>query len=146
MAVSLLRSEQTLRLIVVDIGERGSSFDGANMVVGFVWRVLPDVNFTGSNAANPTMNLTLLPLQNSGSGYTRGVDPVASVTSDMSVAGENSFPVVRSATVPIDQFTGQVNIRVRGRQMSIKASSDQIGVQWQLGACRIDVRPDGRKS
>jgi hypothetical protein len=118
--------------------------DGHNF--GFVWRVLPDVNFTGSNAVNPTMNLTLLPLQNSGSGYTRGVTPVASVTSDMSVAGDNSYPVVRSSTVPIDQFTGQVNIRVRGRQMSIKASSDQIGVQWQLGSCRLDVRPDGRKS
>lgn len=118
--------------------------DGHNF--GFVWRVLPDVNFTGSNAANPTMNLTLLPLQNSGSGYTRGVTPVASVTSDMSVAGDNSYPVVRSSTVPIDQFTGQVNIRVRGRQMSIKAASDQIGVQWQLGACRLDIRPDGRKS
>lgn len=118
--------------------------DGHNF--GFVWRVLPDVNFTGSTANNPTMNLTLLPLQNSGSGYTRGVVPVASVTSDMSVAGENSYPVVRSATVPIDQFTGQVNIRVRGRQMSIKASSDQLGVQWQLGSTRIDVRQDGRKS
>jgi hypothetical protein len=118
--------------------------DGHNF--GFVWRVLPDVNFTGSNINNPTMNLTLLPLQNSGSGYTRGVDPVASVTSDMSVAGENAFPVIRSATVPVEKFTGQVNIRVRGRQMSIKAASDQIGVQWQLGACRLDVRPDGRKS
>ena len=118
--------------------------DGHNF--GFVWRVLPDVNFTGSTADNPTMNLTLLPLQNSGSGYTRGVDPVASVTSDMSVAGENAYPVIRSATVPVEKFTGQVNIRVRGRQMSIKASSDQIGVQWQLGSCRLDVRPDGRKS
>jgi hypothetical protein len=118
--------------------------DGHNF--GFVWRVLPDVNFTGSTAESPLMNLTLLPLQSSGSGYTRGVNPVASVASDMSVAGENSFPVVRSATVPIDRYTGQVNIRVRGRQMSIKAASDQLGVQWQLGACRIDVRPDGRKS
>ena len=118
--------------------------DGHNF--GFVWRVLPDVNFTGSNVNNPTMNLTLLPLQNSGSGYTRGITPVASVTSDMSVAGDNSFPVVRSATVPVERYTGQVNIRVRGRQMSIKAASDQIGVQWQLGACRLDVRPDGRKS
>jgi hypothetical protein len=54
--------------------------------------------------------------------------------------------VVRSATVPIDQYTGQVNIRVRGRQMSIKAESNQIGVQWQLGSPRIDIRPDGRKS
>jgi hypothetical protein len=118
--------------------------DGHNL--GFVWRVIPDVNFTGSTATSPTMNLTLLPLQNSGSGYTRGVVPVASVTSDMSVAGENSYPVVRSATVPVDQYTGQVNIRVRGRQMSIKASSEQIGVQWQLGSPRIDIRPDGRKS
>ena len=118
--------------------------DGHNF--GFVWRVIPDVNFTGSTAASPTMNLTLLPLQNSGSGYTRGITPVASVTSDMSVAGENSYPVVRSTTVPIDQYTGQVNIRVRGRQMSIKAESSQIGVQWQLGSPRIDVRLDGRKS
>jgi hypothetical protein len=118
--------------------------DGHNF--GFVWRVLPDVNFTGSTSGNPTMNLTLLPLQNSGSGYTRGVTPVGSVDTDMSVAGENSYPVVRSATVPIDQFTGQVNIRVRGRQMSLKAASDQLGVQWQLGACRLDIRPDGRKS
>jgi hypothetical protein len=118
--------------------------DGHNF--GFVWRVIPDVNFTGSTANNPTMNLTLLPLQNSGSGYTRGITPVASVTSDMSVAGENSYPVIRSTTVPVDQYTGQVNIRIRGRQMSIKASSDQIGVQWQLGAPRIDLKPDGRKS
>jgi len=118
--------------------------DGYNF--GFVWRLLPDVNFTGSTAESPTMNLTLLPLQNSGSGYTRGVDPVASVASDMSVAGENSYPVVRSTTVPVERYTGQVNIRVRGRQMSIKAASDQIGVQWQLGACRLDVRLDGRKS
>jgi hypothetical protein len=118
--------------------------DGHNL--GFVWRVIPDVNFTGSTAVSPTMNLTLLPLQNSGSGYTRGTVPVPSVTTDMSVAGENSFPVVRSATVPIDQYTGQVNIRVRGRQMSIKAESNQIGVQWQLGSPRIDIRPDGRKS
>jgi hypothetical protein len=118
--------------------------DGHNF--GFVWRVIPDVNFTGSTATSPTMNLTLLPLQNSGSGYTRGTVPVPSVTTDMSVAGDNSYPVVRSTTVPIDQYTGQVNIRVRGRQMSIKAASDQIGVQWQLGSPRIDVRLDGRKS
>jgi hypothetical protein len=118
--------------------------DGHNF--GFVWRVIPDVNFTGSTATSPTMNLTLLPLQNSGSGYTRGITPVASVTSDMSVAGDNSYPVIRSTTIPVDQYTGQVNIRVRGRQMSIKAASDQIGVQWQLGAPRIDLRKDGMKS
>jgi hypothetical protein len=108
--------------------------DGHNF--GFVWRVLPDVNFTGSTVTNPSMYLTLLPLQNSGSGY----------NNPASVAGTDTGAVVRSATVPIEQFTQQVNIRVRGRQMSIKAGSTGLGTQWQLGATRIDIRPDGRKS
>lgn len=101
---------------------------------GFVWRVLPDMTFRGSTAANPTVNLTLLPLQNSGSGY----------NNPLSEGGSNTGPVVRSATVPVEQFTQQVNIRVRGRQMSIKMSSNTLGVQWQFGACRLDIRQDGR--
>lgn len=119
--------------------------DGHNF--GFVWRVLPDVTFRGSTAANPSATLTLLPLQNSGSGYTRGgAQTATTVTQNMSVAGQNAYPVVRSATVPVEQFTGQVNIRVRGRQMSLKMASEALGVQWQLGAPRLDIRPDGRKS
>jgi hypothetical protein len=118
--------------------------DGHNF--GFVWRVLPDITFRGSTASAPRATLSLFPLQNSGSGYTRGITPVPSTSSNMSVAGSNAFPVIRSATVPVEQFTGQVNIRVRGRQMSMKIASDELGVQWQLGAPRIDIRPDGRKS
>lgn len=108
--------------------------DGNNFA--FVWRVLPDVTFDGSTTATPRATLTLLPLQNSGSGY--NVPP--------SVAGVDSGDIVRSTTVPVEQFTGQVNIRVRGRQMSIKLSSDELGVAWQFGSPRIDIRPDGRKS
>jgi hypothetical protein len=119
--------------------------DGHNF--GFIWRILPDVTFRGSSAAAPSALMTLLPLQNSGSGYTRGGDvTVASVTDDMSVAGSNALPVTRVSTVPIEQFTGQINVRVRGRQMAFKVSSDGLGVQWQLGSPRIDVRQDGRKS
>ena len=118
--------------------------DGHNF--GFVWRVLPDITFRGSTSSAPRATLSLFPLQNSGSGYTRGITPVPSTSSNMSVAGSNAFPVIRSATVPVEQFTGQVNIRVRGRQMSLKIASDELGVQWQLGAPRIDIRPDGRKS
>lgn len=106
--------------------------DGHNF--GFIWRLLPDVNFTGSTAANPSITLTLLPLQNSGSGY----------NNPQSVAGSSSGPVVRSATVPVEVYTQQVNTRVRGRQMSLEARSNTIGTQWQLGATRIDIRPDGR--
>jgi len=121
--------------------------DGYNF--GFVWRVLPDITFTGSTTplpAQPSVELSLLTLQNSGSGYTRGVDPVATDASDMSVAGSNSFPVARAATTTVERFTEQVNIRVRARQMAIKVASDGLGVQWQLGVPRIDIRSDGRKS
>lgn len=108
--------------------------DGHNF--GFVWRVLPDVTFRGSTAPSPVVSMTLLPLQNSGSGY--NVPP--------SVGGSATGAVVRSVTVPVEQFTGQINVRVRGRQMSFKVESSDLGVQWQLGAPRLDIRPDGRKS
>jgi len=108
--------------------------DGHNF--GFIWRVLPDVKFDGSDAQNPSVTMTLLPLQNSGSGY--NVPP--------SVGGADSGAIVRSATVPVEQFTGQINVRVRGRQMAFKVQSDSLGTHWQLGAPRIDIRSDGRKS
>lgn len=102
----------------------------------FVWRVLPDITFRGSTAASPSAVLTLLPLQNSGSGY----------SNPASVAGSDNGSITRTAVVPVEQFTGQVNIRVRARQMSLKIESNTVGVAWQLGAPRIDIRPDGRKS
>jgi len=108
--------------------------DGENF--GFIWRVLPDVTFRGSSAASPSATMTLLPLQNSGSGY----------NSPASVGGVDFGAVTRTATVPIEQFTGQINVRVRGRQMALKMESSAIGVQWQLGSPRIDLRMDGRKS
>ena len=107
--------------------------DGHNFA--FVWRVLPDITFRGSSAANPSATLTLLPLQNSGSGY----------NNPASLGGSDNGAIVRSATVPVEQFTGQVNIRIRGRQMAMKISSDGVGVAWQLGSPRIDIRPDGRR-
>jgi len=108
--------------------------DGHNF--SFVWRVLPDITFRGSTAGSPSATLTLLPLQNSGSGY----------NNPASLGGSDDGVITRSAVVPVEQFTGQVNIRVRGRQMSIKIESDGVGVMWQLGSPRIDLKPDGRKS
>jgi len=51
-----------------------------------------------------------------------------------------------SSTVPIDQYTNQVFVRARARQISYKVLSDELDVQWQVGMPRIDARPDGRKS
>lgn len=113
-----------------------SQFDiGDGHAFGFIWRLLPDITFRGSSAANPQVTMTLKPLQNSGSGF----------NNPESVGGSNNAPVVRSAVVPVEQFTGQVLIRVRGRQMEFKVESADLGVQWQLGAPRIDIKPDGRR-
>ena len=100
---------------------------------GFVRRILPDLTFSGSTAASPQVTMTLIPMQNSGSGYN---DP-------QSVGGTNVSTITRSATVPIEQFTGQVFIRVRGRQMILKLESNQLGCAWQLGSPRLDIRQDG---
>jgi hypothetical protein len=107
--------------------------DGHNF--GFVWRVLPDITFRGSTAASPQATMYLKPLQNSGSGY----------NNPESVGGSNNGAITRTAVIPVEQFTGQINTRVRGRQMSFKIDSTALGVTWQLGAPRIDIRPDGRR-
>jgi hypothetical protein len=99
----------------------------------FVWRLLPDLNFEGSSTNNPSLDMSLLPLSNSGSGY----------NSPRSVGGSNTGSVARSSVVPIEAYTNQVNVRVRGRQMSIKLESSAEGVKWQLGSPRLDIRPDG---
>jgi hypothetical protein len=105
---------------------------------GFVYRMLPDMTFEGSTATSPSAVMTLIPMQNSGSGYN---DPT-------SIAGSDNATVTRTARIPIEKFTGQVYIRVRGRQMIMKVSSTgdaALGVQWQLGNPRIDIRADGRR-
>jgi hypothetical protein len=102
--------------------------DGHNF--GFVWRVLPDLTFQKSTAASPTVTMTLFGLYNSGSG-------------SIDNAGQN---VVRGSTYNItEEFTGQIYTRVRGRQMIFKINSEQLDTSWQLGAPRIDIRPDGRR-
>ena len=108
--------------------------DGHNF--GFVWRVIPDLTFRNSTGdLTPQCTMTLLPMRNSGSGFN---DP-------QSVAGSSSATIQRIATAPIEEFTGQVYIRVRGRQLIFRIESNRLGTAWQLGAPRIDIRADGRR-
>lgn len=107
--------------------------DGHNFV--FIRRILPDMTFRGSTTENPTATLSIIPLMNAGSGYT---DPA-------SVGGTNEAAVTRTATVPIEKFTGQVFIRVRGRQFSFKVYNNQLGSMWQLGAMRLEIKQDGQR-
>ena len=98
-------------------------------------RVMPDMVFEGSTATSPAATISLLPLANSGSGYN---DPT-------SESGNSSGAVTRTATSPVEQYTGQIHTRVRGRQMSLKVESTAEGVRWQLGSPRFDMRVDGRR-
>jgi hypothetical protein len=102
--------------------------DGHNF--GFVWRMLPDITFENSTAGAATVNMTLYGLYNSGSG---SIDSAGA-------------PVVKGSTYVItEEFTGQIYTRVRGRQLIFKVDSNTLGTTWQLGAPRIDIRPDGRR-
>ena len=107
--------------------------DGHNF--GFVWRILPDVNFNGSNVNGPSVTMTVKPRQNSGTPYGSANNP--------SVQSANNYGA--SQVYNVQEFTGQVYTRLRGRQLAFRIESDGIGVAWQLGMPRIDIRPDGRR-
>jgi hypothetical protein len=108
--------------------------DGHN--IGFVWRILPDITFSGTSSTNtnPSVTMTLIPMMNSGSGY----------NSPQSEGGSSSAAVTRTSTAVIEQFTGQIYTRVRGRQLIFKVESTDLGSAWQLGSPRLDIRPDGK--
>jgi hypothetical protein len=120
---------------------QSSDFDiGDGHNYGFVWRMLPDITFDGSNTAGatsdkPLVTFTLRPKQNPGSAY--GTSPLDTVESAQSYAAQNTYNV--------QEFTEIVYTRVRGRQMAFRVSSNTVGTQWQLGVPRMDVRPDGRR-
>lgn len=101
--------------------------DGHNF--GFVWRILPDVTFAGSSAASPACTMVIIPRTNSGSAY----------------GAPNAPTVTRTQQYPVEEFTGQVYTRIRGRQLAFRIESSGLGVAWQLGSPRMDIRPDGRR-
>jgi hypothetical protein len=94
-------------------------------------RIIPDVNFNGSDrTANPTPTavLTILPRSFPGAPYTEEASDAQQVIS-----------------TEVDEYTNQVFIRARARQMALKISSTAIGVKWQMGSPRVDARPSGRR-
>jgi hypothetical protein len=107
--------------------------DGHNF--GIVWRIIPDVTFDGSTSAAPSLDFTVRPRQNPGTAYGSSDSPT--ITSGNNYSGQRYYTV--------QQFTEYAYVRIRGRQMAFKVSSNDLGVAWQLGTPRLDVRPDGRR-
>ena len=101
-----------------DIGD-GDKFTLVN-------RIIPDVSFTGSNASEPTVKMTVKPRNFPGSTY----------------SVENDKNVIETS---VNVYTEQVFLRARARQMGFKISSDTLGTTWKLGSPRLDGRPDGRR-
>ena len=120
---------------------QSSDFDiGDGHNYGFVWRMIPDITFDGSNMTGlstdkPQVNFTVRPRQNPGAAY--GTSNSPTVQSKQSYAGQSTYNV--------QEFTEIVYTRIRGRQMALRISSDTLGTQWQLGVPRIDTKPDGRR-
>ena len=130
-----LNDNTTGTATAIDAYISSSEFDiGDGHNFGFVWRVLPDLSFENATntpaAVAPRVTMTLYGLNNSGSGTTSNA----------------SGTVIKGSTYVItEEFTGQIFTRMRGRQMIFKISSNQVNTCWQLGAPRIDIRPDGRR-
>ena len=120
----------------IDSYVQSSDFDiGDGHNFGFVWRILPDVNFNGSTVNQPVVTMTLRPRQNSGTPYGQADNPQVQSQDNFSTRGVYN----------IQQFDGQVYTRLRGRQMAFRIESNTLGVAWQLGSPRMDIRPDGRR-
>ena len=108
----------------IDIGE-GDKFL-------YLSKVLPDITFRDSTNTSPQANLTFFTKNFPGKGFQQN----QSGTVTQSVAGTTSV---------IEQFTEELNLRVRGRSFSIKIDSSTTGTTWRLGTPKVDVRPDGRR-
>ena len=107
--------------------------DGHNF--GLVTRIIPDVTFDGSDVAAPTVTFGVRPRQNPGANY--GSSDYPAVVSGNNYTSQRYYDV--------QQFTQYVYVRIRGRQMAFRIGSSDLGVAWQLGAPRLDIRPDGRR-
>jgi len=98
-------------------------------------RIIPDINFVNSSTVYDTPEVIM----------TVGVTNFPGALTDTTDAGGQSTARSVITTATIDQYTNQVFVRTRGRQMNFKIESNNLGTQWQLGMPRIDARPDGMR-
>jgi hypothetical protein len=101
--------------------------DGDNFML--VSRLIPDVTFRSSSASSPSVTMTVEVRNFPGGPYTNSTGSA----------------VTKTASVPVEQFTQDVRLRLRGRSMAFKIDSSTTGVSWRLGSPRVDVKPDGRR-
>lgn len=92
-------------------------------------RMIPDVSFKQSTAALPSIDIEIN-VRNASSGEYIQTD---------------TQTFVDTRTASSSEKTEQLYYRLRGRQMRIKFTSNDLGVDWRLGSNRVDMKPDGRR-
>ena len=95
----------------------------------FLSKLIPDLTFENSISDAPTVDFTLQARNFPGGAYLQ----------------TDTSGVTQSATTPVEQFTEQTWIRLRGRSFAVKVESDTTDTQWRLGTPRVEIRPDGRR-
>lgn len=95
----------------------------------FVRRIIPDITFRDSTAPSPQAIIELKARNFPGGAYLQ----------------DDSGTVVKTASVPVEQYTNELYVRLRGRSLALRVESNASGVGWRFGSPRIDIRPDGRR-
>ena len=103
----------------------------------FVKRVIPDVDFIGSTSSAPSVTMTLAARDFPGQGLDKQTQPAAIAGAPLTVS---------SSVSQVYNYTNQVYIRLRGRQVAFRIESDQTDMKWQLGVPKIEIQQDGRRS
>jgi hypothetical protein len=106
-------------------------------------RVIPDINFRGSDTNNEVTGAPIIPEADIVVGVRNFPGAAQAI---VNAEGVTTGATIVTATATVDQYTNQVFIRARGRQMNFKIGSDTVGTQWQLGLPRVDARPDGTRN
>jgi len=101
--------------------------EGDNFV--FLRKLIPDLTFRDSTAVSPSATMTLQTRNYPGGAYLQ----------------TNSKTVTKTASVPVEQWTNEVNVRLRGRSFAFKIETTDTGVGWRLGSPRVEVQPDGMR-
>ena len=130
---SVLNASITSASVSLDEGDRFT----------LVRKIIPDMNFVGSN-----------PIVTDGE-YTKNIKasmsidtknfPGASATTTDTSPNNSALNTTVEDSSTIDEFTEQIHVRARGRQLTLKINSTTAGVAWQLGTPRAEIRPDGRR-
>jgi hypothetical protein len=106
---------------------------GSGMDFMLVSRIVPDVNFYGSNTATPRITFRFNKRDYPGSGFVTGPDPDITRTASGTLL------------VPVEQYTDKLDRRFRARSVDFTVATDTDGTLWQLGVPRLYASPDGQR-